>query len=77
MELKTRQGPLNERQRFSYLKHKTRNWWCQSFLVGIEDLYVGVRNDKGFVRSIEHVETRSLPKQGAVITIVTFLYWCV
>ncbi|XP_075156871.1 decapping and exoribonuclease protein Rai1-like [Haematobia irritans] len=65
VELKTRMAHTNERQRIPFLKHKSRNWWCQSFLVGIEDLYVGIRNDKGFVRSIEHVETRSLPKSGA------------
>ncbi|XP_013099876.2 decapping nuclease DXO homolog [Stomoxys calcitrans] len=65
VELKTRQAHSNERQRTSFLRHKSRNWWCQSFLVGIEDLYVGIRNEKGLVRSIEHVETRSLPKSGA------------
>uniref|UniRef100_T1PA75 Decapping nuclease n=1 Tax=Musca domestica TaxID=7370 RepID=T1PA75_MUSDO len=65
VELKTRQGHSKERHRINFLKFKSRNWWCQSFLVGIEDLYVGIRNDKGFVRSLEHVETRSLPKNGA------------
>lgn len=66
VELKVRQGKLNPNQFKSYVQHKTRNWWCQSFLVGIQDLYVGMRNEKGFVEDIEHIETRSLPKLGAV-----------
>ncbi|XP_067631256.1 decapping and exoribonuclease protein Rai1 [Eurosta solidaginis] len=64
IELKVRQGTLNKSQLQSYNRHKTRNWWCQSFLVGIKDIYVGMRNDQGMVDRIEHTEVRSLPKQG-------------
>ncbi|XP_065367528.1 decapping nuclease DXO homolog isoform X1 [Calliphora vicina] len=64
VELKVRQGNLNSFQYKSFLRHKTRNWWCQSFLVGVQDLYVGMRNEKGFVQDIERMEMRSLPKLG-------------
>ncbi|XP_023296820.2 decapping nuclease DXO homolog [Lucilia cuprina] len=64
VELKVRQRNLNAFQYKSFLQHKTRNWWCQSFLVGIQDLYVGMRNEKGFVHDIERMEMRSLPKLG-------------
>lgn len=68
-----RQGKLNPHQFKSFIQHKTRNWWCQSFLVGIQDLYVGMRNEKGFVEDIEHIEMRSLPKLGGV-SLETYLY---
>ncbi|XP_017485355.1 PREDICTED: decapping nuclease DXO homolog [Rhagoletis zephyria] len=64
IEVKVRQGNLNRNQIQSYNRHKTRNWWCQSFLVGIQDIYVGLRNEYGLVDRIEHTEVRSLPKQG-------------
>lgn len=66
VELKVRQGNLNPSQYKSFIRHKTRNWWCQSFLVGVQDLYVGMRNDKGFVQNIERMEMRALPKMGGV-----------
>ncbi|XP_053967051.1 decapping nuclease DXO homolog [Anastrepha ludens] len=64
IEVKVRQGNLNRNQLQSYNRHKTRNWWCQSFLVGIQDIYVGLRNERGLVDRIEHTEVRVLPKQG-------------
>ncbi|XP_018789930.1 PREDICTED: decapping nuclease DXO homolog [Bactrocera latifrons] len=64
VEVKVRQRNLNKNQIQSYKRHKTRNWWCQSFLVGIQDIYLGLRNEQGQVERIEHVEVRSLPKQG-------------
>lgn len=66
VELKVRQGNLNPFQYKTFIRHKTRNWWCQSFLVGVQDLYVGMRNEKGFVQDIERMEMRSLPKMGGV-----------
>lgn len=62
VELKCSIRPSNERQQQNFYRFKCRNWWCQSFLVGIQDLMVGYRNDKGFVDEIKHMEVRSLPK---------------
>ncbi|XP_055917098.1 decapping nuclease DXO homolog [Eupeodes corollae] len=65
VELKCSLRPSNERQQQNFYRFKCRNWWCQSFLVGIQDLMVGYRNDKGFVDEIKHMEVRSLPKMSS------------
>ncbi|XP_055848280.1 decapping nuclease DXO homolog [Episyrphus balteatus] len=62
VELKCSLRPANKRQQQNFYRFKCRNWWCQSFLVGIQDLMVGYRNDKGLVDEIKHMEVRSLPK---------------
>lgn len=69
VELKCSLRPSNERQTQNFYRFKCRNWWCQSFLVGIQELMVGYRNDKGFVDEITHMEVRSLPRQSSN-------YWC-
>ncbi|KAL9891051.1 decapping and exoribonuclease protein Rai1-like isoform 1-T2 [Glossina fuscipes fuscipes] len=61
VEMKVREGNVTDRKLYSFLRYKIRDWWCQSFLVGIENIYVGFRNDRGFVQNIECMKTSSLP----------------
>lgn len=35
------------------MRNKARNWWAQSFLVGIQEVYAGLRNDNGLVHRVE------------------------
>ena len=37
-------------------------WWAQSFLVGIERVVVGFRDDDGTVRRLHAYPTKQLPK---------------
>ena len=37
-------------------------WWAQSFLVGIERVVVGFRDDAGTVRRLRAYATKRLPK---------------
>ncbi|XP_037945855.1 decapping nuclease DXO homolog [Teleopsis dalmanni] len=64
IELKVRKKDLSFYQKRTYNCIKTRTWWCQSFLVGVSKIIVGLRNDNGLVDSIEEVEVNSLIKQG-------------
>ncbi|XP_055848204.1 decapping nuclease DXO homolog [Episyrphus balteatus] len=65
MELKCSLRPTNERQYQNFRRFKCRNWWCQCFLAGINDIMIGYRNESGFVDEIIHMETRCLPQLGA------------
>lgn len=47
------------------LLQKTLKWFCQSFLVGIEDIYVGFRDDKGFVKTVEKSAVNEMPNKAA------------
>lgn len=66
IELKTRRSNMNFKQARNYKRFQTRKWWCQSFLVGIKDIYVGLRNENGLINRIEHVNVSSLPKECEV-----------
>lgn len=50
-----------EISRFKLLK-----WWCQSFLVGIETIYCGFRDDDGIVSSVKDFKVKDLPKMAKV-----------
>lgn len=52
-------------------KKKALRWYCQSYLVGIEDLYVGFRNQSGIVGNIAVYKVPGLP----VICAVS-IYYC-
>jgi RAT1-interacting protein len=64
VEVKAKLRESHPRQVTNYHKFKTRNWWCQSFLVGIDSVVVGVRNEAGIVQEIEEVSLRTLKHLG-------------
>jgi RAT1-interacting protein len=64
VEVKAKLRESHPRQVTSYHKFKARNWWCQSFLVGIDRIVVGVRNEAGIVEAIEEVSLRTLKHLG-------------
>lgn len=53
---------------FLRYRHKLLKWWCQSFLVGIETIYCGFRDDNGVVTSVKEFRVRDLPKMAKVKT---------
>jgi hypothetical protein len=68
IEVKVKLKEKHDRQITNYHKFKLRNWWCQSFLVGVNEVYVGLRNDDGFVDEIEQVNLKSMVQLGKVRT---------
>ncbi|KAJ1368593.1 hypothetical protein KIN20_029756 [Parelaphostrongylus tenuis] len=60
VELKTQRHALEG----AFWKQKSLKWWLQSFLVGIDHIIVGYRDDNGIVKKVESVQISELPKRG-------------
>lgn len=61
IELKTRVEPRRPDQSWKLLKYKFPGWWCQSFLIGIDTIYCGVRTVDGHVKRVEKYAVNDLP----------------
>ena len=48
------------------LRFKLLKWWLQSFLLGVETIICGFRDDDGIVREIKTYNTHDLPKMAQV-----------
>lgn len=68
-ELKTSRIVEQPRQLISMKRFKFLKWWCQSFLVGIEDILCGFRDDKGMVRKVENYNVQNLARISWVLLI--------
>ncbi|XP_067936038.1 decapping and exoribonuclease protein-like [Watersipora subatra] len=62
IELKTSRECSHAGQERSFRKFKLLKWWLQSFLIGIEDILCGFRDDNGIVRSCEWYKVSEIPK---------------
>lgn len=60
VEMKTQRNALEG----GFWKQKSLKWWLQSFLVGIEEIVVGYRDDNGIVFRVEPLRVDSLPRSG-------------
>ena len=60
VEVKVKRRETNQRQVENFYKFKSLNWWLQSFLVGIDAIHVGIRNDDGIVEEIKRVTLKEL-----------------
>lgn len=63
-EVKVKRREANEYQMKNFYKFKARNWWLQSFLVGIDKIHYGVRNDDGIVGAVEEVKLKDLSDEA-------------
>lgn len=63
VEVKTNRIINNQRGERTFLL-KTLKWFCQSYLVGIDDIYVGFRNDSGFVKEVVKFPVNELPNKA-------------
>ncbi|XP_014204303.1 decapping and exoribonuclease protein-like [Copidosoma floridanum] len=61
VELKTNKIIRTEWQNNNY-KRKLLKWWCQSFLVGIDNVICGNRTERGIVCKLEDIKVSSMPK---------------
>lgn len=64
VEVKVKRRETNERQVFNFHKFKSRNWFLQSFLVGIDTIHVGLRDDNGFVDEVRRVSLKELSDEA-------------
>ncbi|CAL5868876.1 uncharacterized protein PFLUO_LOCUS3103 [Penicillium psychrofluorescens] len=60
IELKTSAEIRNDRDMVKY-ERKLLKFWAQSFLLGVPRIIVGFRDQNGIVRSLEELETASIP----------------
>lgn len=64
VEVKVKRRESNERQLQNFYRFKARNWWLQSFIVGINTIHVGVRNDEGIVDEVTAVPIKVLSDEA-------------
>ncbi|XP_053674303.1 decapping nuclease DXO homolog [Anopheles nili] len=64
VEVKVKRRETNQRQVDNFYRFKTKNWWCQSFLVNIERLVVGLRDDHGIVHEIEEMKLSDIQRNS-------------
>lgn len=64
VEVKVKRRESNERQLINFHKFKSRNWWLQSFLVGIDKIHAGLRDDDGFVDEVAAVNIKELSDEA-------------
>ncbi|XP_059048958.1 decapping and exoribonuclease protein-like isoform X2 [Achroia grisella] len=62
IELKTNRHIEFRRQDENFRRYKTKKWWCQSFLVGIDKILCGFRNDEGIVEKLNTYSIKDLVK---------------
>jgi RAT1-interacting protein len=62
VEVKRRE--TNDRQLMNFYRFKSRNWWLQSFLVGINSIFVGIRNDEGIVEEVQKMPIKELSDEA-------------
>lgn len=63
VEVKTNRIIFNQRGEKTFIR-KTLKWFCQSFLVGIENIYVGFRDQNGIVKEVVKYPVNDLPKKA-------------
>lgn len=64
VEVKVKRRETNQRQLENFYKFKSRNWWLQSFLVGIDAIHVGIRNDAGIVEDVKCMTLKELSNEA-------------
>ncbi|XP_071445958.1 decapping and exoribonuclease protein-like isoform X2 [Hetaerina americana] len=65
VELKTSaDASTNNREWQKIRRFKSRKWWAQCQLVGIDKLICGYRDEEGIVRKLDEFSVRKLPQLG-------------
>ncbi|XP_050072815.1 decapping nuclease DXO homolog [Anopheles maculipalpis] len=64
VEVKVKRKELTQRQVDNFYRYKTKNWWCQSFLVNVQRLVVGLRDDEGIVREITDMKLDDIRRES-------------
>lgn len=64
VEVKVKRRETNERQVTNFYKFKSIKWWMQSFLVGIDSIHVGLRNDAGIVDELQRIKLKTISDEA-------------
>lgn len=64
VEVKVKRRELSDRQLSNFYRFKARNYWIQSFLVGIDSIFVGFRNDEGTVEEVKQIPLKELSDEA-------------
>uniref|UniRef100_A0A182YMK5 Decapping nuclease n=1 Tax=Anopheles stephensi TaxID=30069 RepID=A0A182YMK5_ANOST len=64
VEVKVKRKEATYRQVNNFYRFKTKNWWCQSFLVNVQRLVVGLRDDEGIVREIKIMKLSDIERES-------------
>ncbi|XP_068628903.1 decapping and exoribonuclease protein-like [Battus philenor] len=62
IEVKTNRHIEFPNQERNFRLFKTKKWWCQSFLAGVNTILCGFRNDDGIVEELKVFNVNDLPK---------------
>ncbi|CAK1599880.1 unnamed protein product [Parnassius mnemosyne] len=62
IEVKTNRHIEFPNQERNFRLFKTKKWWCQSFLAGVNTILCGFRNDDGIVEELKVFAVNDLPK---------------
>lgn len=60
VELKTTAELVNEKEQNKY-ERKLMKFWAQSFLLGVPNIVVGFRDQQGWLRRLEQLDTQGIP----------------
>lgn len=66
VELKVKLRAEKESQKYNYLRFTLREWWCQSFLVGIKKIIIGSRDSNGSLNGLDDLTVEDIPKKARV-----------
>ncbi|XP_055532419.1 decapping and exoribonuclease protein-like [Wyeomyia smithii] len=64
IEVKVKRRETNQRQVDNFYRYKTIKWWCQSFLVNVQRIFVGLRNDRGIVDEIREMSLEQIDRDS-------------
>ena len=62
VELKTTRRMDHPRQEYSFRRFKLMKWWLQSFLLGIDRILCGYRDDDGIISRLEWYKISDIPR---------------
>ncbi|XP_055689953.1 decapping and exoribonuclease protein-like [Lutzomyia longipalpis] len=62
VEVKTIKRQENRHQERNFRKYRLMNIWSQSFLCGIENVFIGERDPQGIVNRINRMQVSSMPR---------------
>lgn len=65
VEVKTCKVLNKRRNTAKFYGKKALTWFTQGFLVGMEDIYLGFRDDRGIIQEVEKTPIKSLPGRAA------------
>ncbi|XP_045212578.2 decapping and exoribonuclease protein-like [Mercenaria mercenaria] len=61
VQFKTNREFVHQGHVKTFKRFKVRNWWTQNYIIGVQEIVCGFRDDKGIVHRLEFYKTKDLP----------------